>query len=357
MIAAPLLLSMGVTAAFVDAPTEPTGQVPIEWRAPPACPDARRCAITSRATWAPPEPMLRRGRAGDGALRGAGWRLELGRAQRRAWERRTLEDPDCALLSEAAGLVIALALDPIAVAATTGARTEEGSERAAAVAPERAAAPAAVVPAPPAVRAEPAVRVEASTRDRALREHRAPEPPRDRPAASSRPRGFVRVEALAGGGLMPGVGAGLGVAAGAHGRAWRVELGAEYWPPRETSVEAEPRARGRVRLAAGVVRGCLQLTARALRLSPCAGVVVGGFAGQGVGDFVVASRTEWSPWVGLSLAPAVIWTPLRWLGLLLALEGVVSATLPEFHIDGAGQLHRVGRVGGRLRLGLELQFP
>ncbi|MBX3273289.1 MAG: hypothetical protein KF729_23705, partial [Sandaracinaceae bacterium] len=111
----------------------------LSWSAPPGCPDRATVAaqieeLLGRALVAAPPARVEAAMARDGGrLR---LDLELVRGDEPA-STRTLEGPTCEALAEAGALVIALAIDPDAVAARQRAREGAPPE----AAPEPAPAP------------------------------------------------------------------------------------------------------------------------------------------------------------------------------------------------------------------------
>ena len=108
----------------------------------------------------------------------------------------------------------------------------------------------------------------------------------------------LRAQASAGWGVLPGVGAGVGGAAGLRLGAWRVELGGRYWFTRHAGLDDMPAAGGELRLGAGEVRGCGSPSVHKLEFPLCVGVEAGAMYGRGVG--LAEQRSARRPWLGFS---------------------------------------------------------
>lgn len=256
---------------------------------------------------------------------------------------RRLEHATCEPLGRAAALILAVAVDPVAVAghvapSGTPSATDEPPPK-----PAPVAVPASDVAPPPA----------APTPARA--DTIAPQPPTPprRPVRTS-PRLGLRPEFVIGTALLPGtVEFGFGGAAALFGRHWRVELDGTYWLPQETTID-DTGIGGRVSLAHGGVRGCYVADAGPLQVPLCGGLSVGALIGRSVGLTPRVRNTD--VWAGLPLSAGLAWAPVRALALFARAEAVVSLRIPGFHVEGLSRLHRVGSVGARAAIGAEVRF-
>ncbi|MEM7152276.1 MAG: hypothetical protein AAF799_05505 [Myxococcota bacterium] len=319
------------------------GAAPITWDAPAGCPsgDAVDEQIAALVRSDASELSLVHGQV---QRRGERWRVQLRlQAPGGREERRTFEAEDCRALARAVALIVAVHVDAL------GAATKPAVQRPESVTWTPTSAPRAKVrPAPsrdePAPRSVAVVPASASSRTQ-------PPPPADSP----RPRvvGLLRFEGGVGSGILPGLGAGLGVVGGLTGRGWRVELGARGWPAR-TGLDASQTVGVRLDLVGGLVRGCGVPTLGRLRMPLCLGAEVAGLRGVGTTG-VQQPATQWTGWgaANLSAGLSVAVTPV--VAPYLALEGTVPLLQPQFSV-GSVAVTQTGASGARLWLGLELHF-
>lgn len=319
---------------------EPPGSIDpagaIRWQAPVACPAApevrrgierrlgRTLAERDAEVDARVEPT-----GSDG-----GFRLVLRTTAAGVVDERTLEAVDCRVLADATALVVALAIDPVAVAeamiATAGDDPLE--------------VPPAEPPAPTPVRrgqSQPARPDRSDASGAGL-------------ARSRRPGGLLRAGAGVGLGALPGVTGVPSLAAGLRWRRARLELEGAYWIPRVS----EPIDGGRVvvQLGTATARGCGQLGRDRLEAPLCGGLQVGGMRGEGRG--APEARAAQGPWVALEAGMGLSWR----LGRRWALAGGFTAAIPvyapafELVDDPPPRLFEPSAVAGRVWLGVELRL-
>jgi hypothetical protein len=321
-----LLSVLAIACVFRSrASAQAERELELAWRSAPECPDA---------AWADRRMRERLGRAPDGTREGPGLkaRAELTRAGDRfsltllttlgdAASERQLEAATCADLAEAAVLMVALAVDPDAVA-----RSEAGAPPEPAHDDER---PPALTPAPPA------------------------------PPPAPRSLHWAAGAALLGSrGDQPGWGIG---AAAFMAREWawlRVELAGLWLLPRAGS---EAPAVGRVRVSLWALRPtmCASSQGRALRLGGCLGAELGRVGG--VGRSLGESLQDHTLWGALSAGPRGTWRITRRLGLVLEALAVFPVFQPRFvTTDATGtaerQLYAPAPVVARATLALEARF-
>lgn len=276
-------------------------------------------------------------------------------------EQRSFVAESCAVAIEATALVLAVAVDPIAVAQTLDAHAEAEAEPDAqppepdAQPPEPDSAsepdpPREPTPGPPMPLSDPP-----DPRDDGLILNL---PADDSPPAPARPR-VVRVGlALIGGGgygpLTAGLGE-LGARVAILGRSWRVEARGLWRPPVRTAIEG----RGFIDVDGGLggLRGCGVLRADAARLEfpLCAGVE-GGAARATAGGQIPNARQATQPYVGVELGPGLAWAPLDRLAVGIELGAVVPLGFGGFSLGGQTQLANLP-IGVRALLGIELRLP
>jgi hypothetical protein len=326
LAAACTLPSLIATSAATAAPAA-ARPLALDWDAPPACPDRTRiaaqiAALLGRPPLLPPDRMLAiRGHASE-APDGT-WRLELILATADGIQERRLTSRSCSEIADAAALIVALAIDPTAVALGRA----------------PAEAPATPLRAPPRPPPPPAI------------EHAAaplPAPAHDAGAAMT-----ARIGPAVGVGLLPGVAPGATLALGARFRRLGIEATAAYFPARRAPVTGRTDAGGDL----GAVTGGFQLSWwRPGRLE--VGLLAAGdavlFLGQGFG---VAYRSS-----GYALsAAAVAGGALRFeLGRRVAVRldagAAVLVARPRFVLDQIGTVFQPARLFGQMLLTGELRF-
>lgn len=251
-----------------------------------------------------------------------GYTLELVLQDAGGTQRRVLENPRCEPLADATAVILAVAAEPLAVAAQVE---------------PLALAPAVAAPSP--------------LGDDALELSPAPGPsrPRERPALAL---SF---------GPAAGVGPARRLAAGvAFGLAvlWpraRLDVRGSYWFPSPLRFPGYTGSGADLSLAAGAVRGCPRRVQRTIALQICGGIELGVLQAQGVG----LARTERARglWAAGLLAPGVQWRPLRRLALGVEGEALVAFTRRTYAARGAPELlYTVPPIGLRVSASLAVIF-
>ncbi|MBK7825831.1 hypothetical protein [Nannocystis sp.] len=362
---------MSVVLALVLVVVAPAEGLRLVWDAAPgaSCPD--QAALRGRvAAMLGPGAIERTDLTATASVRAvaAGWRLELELARAAGSERRTLTDRDCAALADAAALMIAVAIDPLAALAEAPVGP---------VPQDRAADPVeVVVPPPPDPRLELPVPGDRGVvpvpEDRLLGAVPEVEPaealpradvpvPKDRREVS--PRGLqLGLRAGAGVGftrILPRPHATLELGLSLAGRGWRVELNGGFAPPVRATASGEPAIGGVFRLGFGELRGCgVPALLRAPIVFPlCAGLQVGAMYGRGEGSGLKEKLAARSLWLATRLGGALRWRPRDGrVGLWLGLDAIVAITRPSFETAGGVAVHAAARVGGQASVGLELRL-
>jgi hypothetical protein len=229
---------------------------------------------------------------------------------------RTISASSCQGLANATALIVALMIDPDAVAAHS--HPPEGEPLAPAPGPEPA--PSMALPSAPAT--------------------------------------FLAGLGAAGHwGVLPSPDLGMNASVGVMGSFWRVEVLASYGPRavHSQAMSDPPGAFGRFRLYTGGLAGCLALKRAALELGPCLDFEVGVVQGEGLAAPVTSSKT--TPWLALGAGAFVAFKANRWLGFPVHIDAVVPLWRPRFTFDGAETpIFRSAIVGGRATAGVEVQF-
>ena len=409
----PLALLLGLRAA---APGEaaPAG-LELRWEAPAECPDRARLLAAIDATLGEVEGERRslrvRGRVRAESSAGFVVRLELddGRAST-----RELRGTSCEELTEAAALVIAMAIDPRlleraplevpepedgggaagggggaedpsprggpsgAGGASDASQTDAGEERGASEGsqPDAGAGSGASEGAQPEAGARSLANDRAgasadvseprdsdgSSERRDPSKRGASDPTLDgslardrRPRAPERLRFLGRAQAGVGGGPLPGAAAVLGLVAGLGGRGWRAELSASYWTPRTRASSINPAVGVRAQLWTLGVHGCGEPRWRTLSFPLCAGVLAGAVHAHGVGE--LDPRSVASRWVAVALEPGLVWWARPRVGVALRAEGHAALARPELRSDPSGTVFSSAIVCGAIRAGVDLRVP
>lgn len=237
----------------------------------------------------------------------------------------------CESIVGAIALLVAIALDPVAVVEAN-------------VLPE----PAPPSPPPPVAPSVPRA---------AVAQPIEPEPPRtttpiDR--ATRRRRAALRLDGLVGAGQVPAPSGGVGIALGVEARVWSIAATAAWWPRRDTT----PRATGQyaeIQLVTAGVQGCAGLRRGALVAAACGGLEAGAMLGRG--REVLAPARRAIPHVAVTLGPELRWQPTARFGVVIGVEGALVVHRPRFAVEGLGDLYVAPVAAVRSRIGLQLRLP
>lgn len=339
---------LALLAWTAEAPASDPSQehgIEIEWPRRPECPsaDALRSDV-ERRLGRPLGDFVGRDIRATAEIEPteAGWRLRLHLLQAGVGGTRALEAETCALLARATALLLALAIDPVALARAEAMPTDEAVEP-----PE---------PSPPS---DPPATREAH-----------PEPAPNRPSSSepplrpptrakperSRVRGFVAPGGFVAAGMLPGVGGGVQLSTGVLAPRSRFAVSGRFFPERKQALPIDPSAGVAVRAWTVAAQGCFRSTpAKALELPVCAQIEAGQLSGRGFG--VRQSRTESAAWVAAGLGPGLAWVPVHWLSIEIDLAAIFRITRPVFALANVGDVHRPALVGLRATLGVAFRFP
>jgi hypothetical protein len=261
-------------------------------------------------------------------------------------ETRVVKAATCDPLGSVAALVIAVAHDPISVAAAIGDQAGEtqpsNRENDTGRASTRITLPS---PSEPAMEPPP------------------PRPARDAGAGKrpSREKARVRVAVApslaVGGGVLPGAGVGFGLGLAAFGRRWwRVQLEGSAWLPRRAPARDDPSVGADLWAAGGSLRGCGVPRVAAVEFPLCAGAELDAWIARGRG--LLASTDRQTQLYAAAIVGAGVHVQIRrWLALGARAELLASMRRPAVHIDGVGFVFRAHPVAARLVLGPEIRFP
>jgi hypothetical protein len=293
---------------------------------------------------------------------GGGYRLRLEATRGGTPRVRELRGPTCAAVTDAAAVILALMIDPSAVASAPeeAPKMPQGeAPKAAQSEPTKTAQVEAPRTAPGEVAVNPAVAPS------------GPTPTAPAPAASSAPpsNGLAGAPAPA---RAPGLSLGLGAWAGADVgsigplsagfgavgalfyRRQRFELGFGFWPERSSTLADRPSTGGDVSLVAISAGTCRAIPAGPISLSPCGSLEVGRLSAAGFG--VERPGSGAAAWVALKAGGMAIWEPWDRVGLTLRLEAVAPFVRPRFILENVGTVHRPSAVASRAAAGVEVRF-
>lgn len=312
-------------ATALVASIEPTvaERLRVGWASPPGCPtvDDVRVAIDRNLAGdvidGPWDSIAVEGRIEATA---AGWALHVRVGLPDGHLERALASDACDELADAAGLVVAVALDPL-----------------------RDASPRPVVPGP--IPPPPAEDREAAPR---LRPDGDAKP---RPTAHrTRPPIDLRLGVLGELGSLgtPRVGGWLGI--GVVGRRARLDVAGQYWAPRRLHpFDGAPAAGVALAQGGASIRGCVLALQGPLTLATCVGAEAGAARGRGIG--LARVQASWAPWAAVVLGPELSWISRRRVGLWVAADAMVHVVRPRWRVRDLGIGARTGPVGLRLVAG------
>ena len=339
-----------VTTLLLLGPTSSA----VEWNAPAACPDAG--AVTETVERYVRRPLLAEGEPieASGVVTGPPegpftLALRLG-APDGTTEERTLSDRDCAVLADAAALMIAVALDPEVVLPT----------------PESPATDEAPPPQKPEPRPE----------SKPAPQPRKQPPPTPKPAAArpdclpgptllKRPaaeRNRLRPTCGAVGamfglliGPLPSLAPGVGGYLAALWPRLRLELGASHWFEQSARGDADEAIGADLRLTVADLGACYRLGFRRAGFGFCGRGTIGVMRGIGVG--IVNPREDRLFWSTLGLGVRAGWSPVRRLGMFARATVWAPIRTTRFSVGGVGVVHEPSLIGFSALAGAEVRFP
>jgi hypothetical protein len=308
----PAVVFVGLAASSGRA--QDKGAVEIEWIAPEGCPSAgavnAQVGELLRGGHARPAPDLAVRAVVGRALQ---WSVGIETRTASSSGRRTLEASTCEGLANATALIVALMIDPDAVA--THAKPSEPAATKPVTGPSPVVVPARAI------------------------------------------SGLFGIGAAGHLGVLPGVDAGPALMAGLASTSWRAELRVLAGV---RSVSSDPLsnpedALGRFRFYAATLAGCYTISRPLLELGPCLDVETGWLRGTGVG--VSLTGEENIAWFGLGAGGFVALKTNAWLSILVHADAVAPLRRPNFKFNNVTQpIYRSPPIGGRLAVGIEARF-
>lgn len=244
---------------------------------------------------------------------------------------RSLHGEDCETLTEAIALVVAVHVDPLAVAATLPTQTPLRST--------------VSVPRPLSFHRTSATPLPS-----------APAPGPTTPAAPQLSRPRLALGTVVGGeaGVLPRGAVTVELSAAAVWRRASVAVVGQtsLGPPAVESVGMPAGAR--MRLLVGAVRGCGIATQGQFEIPLCGAVEAGNLRAEGTG--LVRSLTVNAPWLAAVFGARPRWVPRRRFAVVLATQAVIPIIRHSFAGSDTGLVHRVWDVAVRVGLGFEFRF-
>ncbi|MEM7159066.1 MAG: hypothetical protein AAF799_39885 [Myxococcota bacterium] len=341
--------TLALAAALLAARASPASDdLPFSWSASAECPTEQRVTaqveqhLAMPLTQLPMQPWSVQGTiTGDTQ---AGWSLALAIETPQGRTERALFDPhDCAAVSDAAALLIAMTLDPDAseptVEPTTSAVDTEASEHG---------------------DGSQVVRTSEATEPKdddpeLITESPGPVQPATDPEPGQRiPLRFVLG---ASGGVLGATLRGAS-AVGQAKVAWRlprlrVGITATFGATRGFSVPPITRDLSLWMWTVGAEAGPV------FRRGPFEFPLLGGIeTGQIIlAPRILAGAERPATWTALVLNPGIAWVPQDWLAVVLSVGTTISFVRPRFEIEGIGLIHAPSPIGIRATLGLEFRLP
>lgn len=344
LAAAPIIATrvLGSLIALLLSASPPVG-LETRWDTSPACVEAH--ALPARVASLSGREAMPAARLSLGAERsGVQWKvsleLETPGSSSAAPLRRTLEGRDCATLTEAVALVVAVQLDAVAVAQVIASREAAPSL-------EQVELPEVLEvaePSSPAPTRSPAPALRASDSDS------APSPSR-RP----RPRAIVGLAAAGELGILPRGAAAFELTGGLGWPRASLELGALTSLGPDGVSEQSPAVGGRFRLFTGLVRSCGVPSQGRLALPLCGGLELGDLRAVGTGLQRPSTVNAW--WVAVVASARPQWWVSPRFGVGALLDLVVPLRRHRFAIAEAGPVHEVAPVAVRLGVHVSVRLP
>lgn len=293
---------VALTCRTCRASAEGPGLFTFSWKAPPECPSVEGVKADIQRLLGG-DIQIRAGRdlEADAIVQhGPYWSANLTTRQVGRTGRRFLEAPSCQSLAETTALILALMIDPDAVAATTQKPKEIRT-----------------VSVPP-----------------------APQHPLMDISAGVHAQGRV--------GTLPGIDVGMGVGLGLVSRRWLIEVRVTYGLRRDQVADLSSRAGayGRFNITIGSVAGCFNVGRPELAFGPCAVAEAGVVSAEGHGTSAGFSKS--TPWLALGGGPYLSFALGQHLRASLEVDILAPTYRPAYVFEGVpGVVFQSPAVGGR----------
>jgi len=326
------------------APAVRAAEPSIRWDAPAECSDVRQVmAVVAELTGhdpvtIPPEQQIR----GRVEAKGGGWQLTLTSSAGRRERERVIAAPSCPELVRAAGVALALAIDPAGVLGAPSAGAAPGPIPGDGVADrvEPLAAPGNVDTPSDDTRAT----VVSTEMDDADADAARPAPPE----LEWRLELDALLDAAALGAAAPGMALSLGAR---HDALTGFVYGA-WLPARRQGVDGSGAVE--FALGAGGLRGCYEIARGLLAADACTGVELGRLTASGEGLDNAASFSDWwlAPSVGLALGSALAGR----VYFRASADAVLPVLREAYRVNDGALVHRAPSVGFRGGVALGVTF-
>ncbi|MCH9682206.1 MAG: hypothetical protein K0V04_12280 [Deltaproteobacteria bacterium] len=337
-------MSVALTTALMAGALAPSvGQgIELQWSAPPQCPqhgDVRAAIDLNLAHESFDDRVHAVQVVGSVEPIAGRWILRVRTELPTGLVQREVESDTCTELAAAAGLIVAVALDPLRVLHTV--------EPPAAVVvgpPLGPRPPAELTPSAEPVVAPPVVEPEVAPAIESPPEVAEPPPKPARRALD------LRLGVLGEFGTLAVARVGGWGSVGYVGKRFRVDLAGQYWGPRRVlPFEQEPSAGVAVQRGGVAGRACLVPTDGPWELDTCVGIEAGVDRARGVG--LGRSRVTHAPWLAAAIGPQVSWLSARGVGVWVAADAMVHLVRPTWSVTDLGRVAQTGPVGFRVVLG------
>jgi len=342
---------MSVGPTFAQGPSD---SLVLAWSAPEGCPDESRLRAEIDHLIATSERLDLSDLQVDGMLAPEAnqWRLRVVIRVDGAEGIRELRGVSCVSLTRAAALIVALRVDPMAVAAAPVRPSIAEPE------PTPASVQAAIVESAPALALD-----------------RESPPPVDRSAPPTEPtlasaanqegggregqsaalRWDLSLAAFGVQGVLPGFGYGAQLGFGFGRHLWSVQLGARWLPGQEVTSALGSDQGARLRWGAGYLALGTPLDVGRFRLAPLFELEVGRLRGEAFGLSDARVGNSW--WVALGASLSLSMRVKGNFGVFVAAGLQVPWRGFRFEINGSETLYRVSGAGFRSALGVDVYFP
>ena len=310
------MLTLAVLGNACPVRASEAGALTFSWQAPAGCPsrDDLRAKIARLLGGDIRVPQGGDIKARAVVAHGQTWSLAIETELAGRPGRRSIEAASCQDLADATALIIALMIDPNAVAA-------------------RATQPKPVPATPPA--------------------ETGPAPQKERRAMQY----LLGIHGAGSYGTLPSVDVGLGGGIGLAGRRWRVELRGTYGLRRDQKAmaAAPPGAYGQFNLTAAALAACFNFRWGGLVLGPCADAELGVVSAKGVNvSESFPAQTLWSA-LGAGAYAAIPLGPH--FSLPLHVDVLAPLRRTEYVVKNVpSRVFKAPAVGVRLSTGIELHF-
>jgi hypothetical protein len=347
--------ALGATSLAAPSSAGAAGgeRVALRWSAPEGCPDASRVTrevdrLLGDESPRPALPLDVSATVTPSA--GGNFTVRLETQGEGGPRVREIKGASCNAVADATALLIALVIDPAAVARATSPPSSPSPSS-----PFPSSSPPAA-PSPPPPELPPLAPPLPDPLPLAPSPIPAVAPPADAGRARGvRPSFRVQAWATADAGSLPGVSLAVGGKAAVVIEALRIELGGGVWLDRRANLAQPASAGGEVGLAVGSADACWSfLRAAQIELGPCLGFELGSLHADGFGASSTSSGS--ALWSAIQGGGLLAWSPVSRVAALFRLDAAVPFARPTFVIDGLGSVYRSSPVVGRATLGVEVRF-